>query len=202
MDMLRKKISYIWDYYKTAIIGIPLLLLFLVYVISAFTDQKEAPFSVYIINQEVSPDACALLETDLEQTLPSLKDGGDAYVDASLILNPNAPDADSQMSFTTAIAAHTIDIMISDEAFVSHYAAMEALADLRTVLPAKLYEALTPYIVTFENKEGDAIPYAIDVTTSPFLAVFDTLEAPLLTIAKYSEHQDICEEWLQIIFLQ
>lgn len=202
VETLLKKLSYIWDYYKTIIIGLPLLFLFLFYVISTFSNQKEAPFSVYIINQDVSLDSCHLLEKDLARTLPSLMEDGNVLVDASLIINPQAPDADSQMTFTTAIAGHTIDIMISDESFVSFYAAKEALADLRTVLPKDLYEDLSPYILSFKNKEGDVIPYAIDVTANPFLAVLDTLNAPLLTIAKYSEHQNICEELLRIIFLQ
>lgn len=202
MNSILKKLSYIWDYYKTAILGIPLFLLFLAYVISTFANQSIAPFSVYIINQNVTLDSCAQFEEDLERTLPSLKDGGDAYVDASLLINPMAPDADSQMAFTTAIAGHSIDIMVSDEAFVSHYAAKEALADLRTILPSDLYEALSPYVLTFANEAGELIPYAINVSDSPYLATLCTLEAPLLTIAKYSEHPDICVELLRVIFLQ
>lgn len=202
MNTLKKKLSYIWDYYKLYIIGVPLVLLFLVYVISSFTGSKEIPFSVYIINQDVTLESCTALEKDLLQTLPSLKEGGKAYVDASLLINPQAPDADSQMTFTTAIAGHTIDIMISDYDFVEHYAQMDAFADLRDILPIALYEELSPHILSFENKDGVTIPYAIDVSISPFLSKVDTLNTPLLTIAKYSEHQDICIEWLRTIFLQ
>ena len=198
MNTLKKKLSYIWDYYKLYIIGIPLLLLFLAYVISVFTDSKEVPFSVYFINQNVTIEACA----DFEEKVTSeftLSEGMDSvYVDASLIINPEAPDTDSQMTFTTAISGHTIDVMISDRTFLEFYAKKEALANLGEILPADLYDLLVPYLILAENEEGLMTPYAIDLSEFSYFSDLDLVE-PVLTIAKYSEHQEDCIAFLYLL---
>lgn len=199
MNTLRQKLSYIWDYYKFPIIGIPLGILLLIYVISAFTGTKDVPFSVYFINQDVSLESCQSLEAKLLAT-PALADiVEDIYVDASLIINPEAPDFDSQMSFTASISGHTIDIMISDQSFLEYYAKMDALADLSEVLPADLYDLMMPYLITTENKEGLMTPYAIDLSDCAYFTDLN-LNTPVLTIAKYSEHQEACIAFLHLVF--
>lgn len=199
MNTLRQKLSYIWDYYKFPIIGIPLGILLLIYVISAFTGTKEVPFSVYFINQDVSLESCQSLEAKLLAT-PALADiVEDIYVDASLIINPEAPDFDSQMSFTASISGHTIDIMISEQSFLEYYAKMDALADLSEVLPADLYDLMMPYLITTENKEGLMTPYAIDLSDCAYFTDLN-LNTPVLTIAKYSEHQEACIAFLHLVF--
>ncbi len=199
MNTLKNKLSYIWDYYKLYIIGTPFAILFLIYVISAFTGTKEIPFSIYFINQDVTLEAGTTLEEQLRKDLTLAGETNDIYVDTSLLINPAAPDADSQMSFTVAISGHTIDIMISDTAFLEYYAKMEALADLSTVLPIDLYKALTPYIIFAENEKGLMTPYAIDLSTCPYLTNLNLVN-PVLTIAKYSEHQEACIEFLRLLF--
>lgn len=199
MNTLRQKLSYIWDYYKFPIIGIPLGILLLIYVISAFTGTKDVPFSVYFINQDVSLESCQSLEAKLLAT-PALADiVEDIYADASLIINPEAPDFDSQMSFTASISGHTIDIMISDQSFLEYYAKMDALADLSEVLPADLYDLMMPYLITTENKEGLMTPYAIDLSDCAYFTDLN-LNTPVLTIAKYSEHQEACIAFLHLVF--
>ena len=199
MNTLRQKLSYIWDYYKFPIIGIPLGILLLIYVISAFTGTKDVPFSVYFINQDVSLESCQSLEAKLLAT-PALSDiVEDIYVDASLIINPEAPDFDSQMSFTASISGHTIDIMISDRSFLEYYSKMDALADLSEVLPADLYDLMIPYLITTENKEGLMTPYAIDLSDCAYFTDLN-LNTPVLTIAKYSEHQEACIAFLHLVF--
>lgn len=193
LNTLIKNLGYIWDYYKLYLIGVPLALLSLSYVVTVFADSKELPFSVYFINQELSLEACSSLEEELTREL------GETYVDSSLILNPDAPDADSQIAFTTAISGHTIDIMISDTRFLEYYAKKEALADLKDTLPADLYDALTPYLVLAENKEGIMTPYAIDLSSCSYFSDLNLLE-PVLTIAKYSEHKNSCIAFLRLLF--
>ena len=199
MNTLAKKISYIWDYYKVPIIGIPLGILSLIYVISAFSGSKDVPFSVYFINQDVNIKSAQTLQEELlaAPALASIVE--DVYVDTSLLINPDAPDFDSQMTFTASISGHTIDIMISDRSFLEYYSQMKALADLSEILPVDLYDALTPYIILAENEEGLMTPYAIDLSNCTFFSDLN-LNAPVLTIAKYSEHQEACIAFLRLVF--
>lgn len=198
MNTLKNKLSYIWDYYKFPIIGIPLGILFLIYIVSAFTGSKDVPFSVYFINQDVSIESCQHLEEKLlTSSLTDIVE--DVYVDASLIIHPDAPDLDSQMSFTASISGHTIDIMISDRPFLEYYAKMKALADLGEVLPPDLYDRMMPYLILAENEEGLTTPYAIDLSNCAYFSDLG-LDAPVLTIAKYSEHQEACIAFLRLVF--
>jgi len=199
LNTLRQKLSYIWDYYKFPLIGIPLGILFLIYVISAFTGTKDVPFSVYFINQDVSIESCRDLEAKLLAARALADVTEDIYVDASLIINPKAPDFDSQISFTASISGHTIDIMVSDRSFLEYYAKMDALADLSVVLPADLYDLLMPYLIMEENKGGLMTPYAIDLSDCTYFTDYN-LNAPVLTIAKYSEHQEACIAFLRLVF--
>lgn len=198
MNTFIKKLSYLWDYYKLYIIGIPLALLFLAYVISVFTVSKTDPFSVYFINQDVAIEDWAELEAQLLSELELTGENRDVYVDASLLINPDAPDADSQMTFTTAISGHTIDVMISDRAFLEHYAKMEAFAHLGEMLPPDLYDLMMPYLILAENEAGVMIPYGIDLSDFSYFADLK-LDAPVLTIAKYSEHQADCIAFLFLL---
>ena len=193
LNTFSKKLSYIWDYYKLYIIGIPCVLLLLAYVITTFTKSKDFPFSIYFINQEVSIENCVLLEEALTQKM------GETDIDSSLYINPAAPDADSQIAFTTAISGHTIDIMISDTLFLEHYSKKEVFADLETLLPANLYQALSQSIIFVPDKEGVMQAYAIDLSSCTYFAKLN-LENPVLTIAKYSEHKDSCIALLSLLF--
>lgn len=198
MKKITTKLSYIWDYYKLYIIGIPLALLLLLYVISAFSGSKDIPFSVYFINQNILIEEGEALEEALRNTASLSTVAEDVYVDTSLTITPEQPDFDSQMSFTASISGHTIDIMIGDEVFFNYYATMKAFADLKAFLPADLYEALSPYIVTAENEEGLMTDFAIDLSSFSY---FDelSLHSPLLTIAKYTEHKEACIAFLTML---
>lgn len=198
MKKITTKLSYIWDYYKLYIIGIPLALLLLLYTISAFSGSKDIPFSVYFINQDILIEEGEALEEALRNTASLSAATEDVYVDTSLTITPEQPDFDSQMSFTASISGHTIDIMIGDEVFFNYYATMKAFADLKEFLPADLYEGLSPYIVTAENEEGLMTDFAIDLSSFSY---FDglSLRSPLLTIAKYSEHKEACIAFLSML---
>lgn len=198
MKNIKTKLSYIWDYYKLYIIGIPLALLLLLYVISAFSSSKDIPFSIYFINQEILIEEGDTLKEALRNTASISAASEDVYIDTSLTITPEQPDFDSQMSFTASISGHTIDIMIGDDVFFNYYASMKAFADLKEFLPEDLYEALSPYIVKAENEEGLMTDFAIDLSSFSY---FDglSLHSPLLTIAKYTEHREACIAFLSML---
>lgn len=199
MNALKNKLSYIWDYYKFPIIGVPLGILLIIYVVSTFTGSKDVPFSVYFINQDVSIESCQNLEEKLRKASPLEDIVEDVYVDASLVIHPDAPDLDSQMSFTASISGHTIDIMISDKPFLEYYSKMNALADLGELLPPDLYDLMMPYLILAENEEGLMTPYAIDLSNCAYFTDLN-LDTPVLTIAKYSEHPEACIAFLHLVF--
>ncbi len=200
MKNMQTKLSYIWDYYKLYIIGIPLALLLLLYVLSAFSGSGDIPFSVYFINQEILIEEGEALEEALRNTDILSATAEDVYVDTSLTITPEQPDFDSQMSFTASISGHTIDIMIGDDVFFNYYASMKVFADLNEFLPQDLYEALSPYIVKAENEKGLMTDFAIDLSSFSY---FDglSLHSPLLTIAKYTEHQEACIAFLSMLLV-
>ena len=201
MHTITKKLSHIWDYYKIPLIGIPLGILFLIYVITSLITPSATPFSVYFINQEISPDAITPLEDQFSSLLPSVADIGGVAVHDDIMINKEAPDADSQMEFTTAIAAHTIDVMITDTLFVEQYASMKALYDLSALLPQELFAKLTPYLIFATDENGATVAYGIDLSSCPQLTDYH-LDAPILTVAKYTEQPELCIQFIEALFAE
>ncbi|MBP3490220.1 MAG: hypothetical protein J6K53_17795 [Roseburia sp.] len=195
---LKKRLQYIWDYYKLPLIGIPLAILLIIFVVKSLSVNTEPDFSLYLINHTVTEEARAAFEASLCDTLCPDADASAVYVDATLTITPSSPDYESQMSFTTAIAGHTIDVMIADGEFLTFYAAKDAFYDLSELLPEELYEQLTPYLLYAEDANGISHAYGLDVSDCPLLAELG-LNAPVLTVAKGTEHVDMVLEFVRVI---
>lgn len=199
MESLKKNLTYIWDYYKVPILAVPLLLLLIAYVIIGLSGSGEEPFYLYFINQPIDEDARVQFESALTSILDGTGEVSGVSIDATLTITPDAPDYDSQMSFTASIAGHTIDVMIADEAFLDYYAKMDSLADLSELLPEDLYDALTPYLVMKEDADGISHAYGLDVSGCTALSGLG-LHAPVLTVAKFSEHRDAGVSFIRYLF--
>lgn len=195
---LKKRLQYIWDYYKLPLIGIPLAILLLVFVVKSFSTDTEPDFSLYLINHAVTEEEREALEASLRETLCPDTDASAVYVDATLTITPSSPDYESQMSFTTAIAGHTIDVMIADGEFLTYYARKDAFYDLSGLLPGELYEQLTPYLLYAEDADGISHAYGLDVSGCPLLVELGP-KAPVLTVAKGTEHVDMVLEFVGVI---
>lgn len=185
---LRQKLEYIWDYYKIPLLGVPCALLLIFYAVLILSADTEPVLSVYLINQPVTEDARAVFAEELHTSLfPSEADS--ILVDASLTITPSAPDHESQLVFTTAVAGHTVDIMIADPEFFTYYAQRDAFADLTKLLPEDRLETLAPYLLWAESPDGSPCAYGIDI--SGFAAFSSlSLDAPILSVAKMTEHND------------
>lgn len=194
----KERSQYIWDYYKLPILGIPLAALLLIFIITSFSTDSEPDFSLYLINHSVTEENRKALETSLCETLCPDADASPVYVDATLTITPSSPDYESQMSFTTAIAGHTIDVMIADGEFLTYYAEKDAFCDLSALLPEELYAQLTPYLLYAEDADGISHAYGLDVSDCPLLAELG-LKAPVLTVAKGTEHVDMVLEFVRVI---
>lgn len=193
----RQKLTYLWDYYKVLIVGIPLALLLILFVVKNLFTDTEPALTVYLVNQPVTEDARAAFEKELCEVLLPPETDGRALVDASLTITPSAPDHESQAAFTTGIAGHTIDIMIGDMEFYSYYARLDAFADLTELLPEELLEALAPHLLQAEGADGALYTCGIDVSGFASLAPL-SLDAPILTVAGTSEHTDAVITFLRV----
>lgn len=199
MQLFLKKLSHIWDYYKVPIIGIPLIFLLIAYVFISFSSPDEESFSIYIINQELSLDNAKLLTESTQTALSSPHTPESVLVEHSLYINRENSDPDSQMVFTASISAHTIDVMISDVLFLEQYAPMEALLDLTELLPETDLQRLSPFLLEAPDGNGESKIYGIDVSSCSFLQDC-SFDAPVLTIAKYSEHRASDIDFIRLLF--
>ena len=192
----RQKLSYFWEYYKAPLIGIPLALLLVLFVVRSLSEDTEPALTVYLINQPVTEEARAAWEAELCASLLPADTDQRILVNASLTITPSAPDHESQVAFTTAISGRTVDLMIGDTEFFSYYAARDAFADLRDLLPEELADAYEPYFVYAEDSAGTSHAFGIDVSEfAPFDAV--ALHPSILTAARYTEHRQAALSFLR-----
>lgn len=196
---LKQRLQYIWDYYKLPILAIPITILVIIFLIMSFRTDTEPDFSLYLINQSVTEEQRQELQTSFHTALCPDTTDSSVYIDTSLVITPSSPDYDSQMSFTTAIAGHTIDVMISDEDFFTYYAAKDAFYNLSEFLPAELYEQLTPYLLFADDATGASHAYGLDVSDCPLFSKSES--TPLvLTVAKGTEHVDVVSAFIHLLF--
>lgn len=195
---IKQRLQYIWDYYKLPLLAVPIAVLVLLFLVKSFQTDTEPDFSLYLINQPVTEEKRQALETSLLTVFCPDAAESSVYVDASLTITPSSPDYDSQMSFTTAIAGHTIDVMIADEEFFTYYAAKDAFYDLSELLPAELYEQFTPYLLLADDSAGVSHAYGIDISGCSLFSDLG-LKAPMLTVAKGTEHVDMVLKLMQVI---
>lgn len=197
---LRKKLQYLWDYYKFPILAVPVVVLTVLFLVKSLSGDTEPDFYLYFINQPIGEEQRASLAEQLDLRMQLNDTAIAAYVDASLSITPAAPDFDSQTAFTTAIAGHTIDVMIGDDTFFTYYAAKDAFLDLEEFLPEELLNELSPYLLAAEDGDGNLHMYGLDIASCP-LSVQLELDAPILTVAKVSEHTDLTLTFLREIFM-
>ena len=168
MDSTRKKIGYIWDYYKLWIIGAVVLVGLVVYFTVVFATREDKPIlDVVLVNNsdDVSED-CRLTQGFVsyvgEENLP-----GRVTFDNNAFFNL-ANNSDYKNSYYMKVLAYleadTAQAVLCQYDNLIGLAKSGRLADLSDEKVGDIYDKYKDRIIYYEDEEGKKIPVGIDVS--------------------------------------
>lgn len=168
MDSMRKKIGYIWDYYKFWIIGAAVLVGLIVYFTVVFVTREDKPvLDVVLVNNydDVSDDsklAQGFVSYVGEENLP-----GKVAFDNNAFFNL-ANNSDYKNSYYMKVLAYleadTAQVVMCQYDNLIGLAKSERLADLSDEKIGNICDKYKDRIVYYENDEGVKVPVGIDVS--------------------------------------
>ena len=168
MDSMRKKIGYIWDYYKIWIIGAVVLVGLIVYFTVVFVTREDKPvFDVVLVNNydDVSDDsklAQGFVSYVGEENLP-----GKVAFDNNAFFNL-ANNSDYKNSYYMKVLAYleadTAQVVMCQYDNLIGLAKSGRLADLSDEKTGDICGKYKDKIVYYENDEGVKVPVGIDVS--------------------------------------
>lgn len=169
----KKRLEYLFVYYKGWVVGFLILLLFLGYAVDmVLQGQKETVLQGFITNDihnafpagEIAKDFSARLDLGWDQRI-SLDD--DLYID----LNGEATDytAASNGKIIAYMAVRDLDFVIASGEVYRHFAGDVPICDLSQLLPEDLYRQMAPAIEDVPDQSGAPVPGAIELSASRFL---------------------------------
>lgn len=168
MDSMRKKIGYIWDYYKFWIIGAAVLVGLIVYFTVVFVTREDKPvLDVVLVNNydDVSDDsklAQGFVSYVGEENLP-----GKVAFDNNAFFNL-ANNSDYKNSYYMKVLAYleadTAQVVMCQYDNLIGLAKSGRLADLSDEKIGNICDKYKDRIVYYENDEGVKVPVGIDVS--------------------------------------
>ncbi len=168
MDSTRKKIGYIWDYYKFWIIGAVVIVGLIVYFTVVFVTREDKPaLEVVLVNNydDVSEDsdlAQGFVSYVGEENLP-----GKVTFDNNAFFNL-ANDSDFKNSYYMKVVAYleadTAQVIMCQYDNLMGIAKGGRLADLSDERVGDICEKYKDRIVYYEDEDGNKVPVGIDVS--------------------------------------
>lgn len=141
----KKKISYIWDYYKYHGLISILVVVFICYTVYTFTKPKvETKLYATIINNTIEPDIWNEYKEKIMEYMELNPDTEEVILNYNFYYN-GAPDyaANMRQAFAVYLAASEIDIIIAPLSEFSDYVKNGFFTPLSDQLPTDLYSLLT-----------------------------------------------------------
>lgn len=168
MDSTRKKIGYIWDYYKFWMIGAVVLLGLIVYFTVVFATREDKPvLDVVLVNNyddvsENSELAQGFVSYVGKDELP-----GKVTFDNNAFFNL-AKDSDYKNSYYMKVVAYleadTAQVVMCQYDNLIGIAKGGRLADLSDERVGSIYEKYKDRIIYYEDENGTKVPVGIDVS--------------------------------------
>ena len=188
----KKKLEYIWMYYKPAIFGV-IIAIALIFVAKDYYEQSKIKtvMSVSIVN---------CLSDDTDSIAQEMKEvlgyGEDKYskVDIGVNLTTDSEmtefDYAAQMAYVTQIQVGTIDLMIMPERLYQTLNENQPFADLEELLGADILEKF--------GKQKDTTH--ISITDSKLAQKLGVTYEPMCMVVPYSApDQENAVKWLKIL---
>lgn len=154
---LKYKLAYFWEYYKIHTIVTVIAIVLIATMIRDIRSNKDYAFYATLINSTGADVSELASEFETVQQVDTKK--YQVFLDTSLNYQLDSMDtltmATTQKILAT-IAAGELDVMVSDEDTINHFAKNDAFCDLKQVLPEDLIEKYKDDFLYIEGKDLNA----------------------------------------------
>ena len=196
MGTKQEKISYFLFYYRFSLIVLTCVLCVTTFFAYELITKKDCIYNCIVINDPYNTILSERLEDSIAASITYDKKKEEPQV--NLIATTSAEseasyygtDSGSQSIFYQ-LSAGMVDTLVSNQDVIEWFATDNNFHELKEVLPADLYEKVSPYIINLEDATGESKGYAIDLSSTKAFQETDTLfTTPTLGIVANSEHVD------------
>ncbi len=199
------KIWYIKEYY-----GIQILLTIIVIAIlgSIFYNmifKKDPVFTAMYLNRPITNESYEKISTEFS-TYAKLEETNDYW---ELKPNVNVTLKDGivtggmeYLAKTNAmIAGQLLDVLVTEEYFINHFANQNILVNFEEILPPDLLEIVKDDLVYIKNIDGIEGAFAIDVTNAPIIKESVYVAGPIyFSILANTKHLDTSILYLKYLY--
>ena len=158
----KKKIEYIWEYYKIPIIGgIAAAILLTVFIRDYIDGRRPVYLDALMINSNFSFDRTNTVYDDFAKSAGIDLDEYQMFIDMSMRLNGgdfNEMELASQSKLMAMYAAHELDAMIGPVDIMEGPADADCYADLTTILSKEQMDELSERGYEFYTYPGPKAP--------------------------------------------
>lgn len=172
---LKDKVLYFKDYYllpTIAILAISAFVLSLGY--SIITAPRDTAFGAFFYNDTGDSSDTRLIDGFVAYMgIDTSKQN--AYIDSSMMYDPNITDLDAYIGLEKAMAsitANDLDVIVGDTDTIDYFAKCDCLGDITTFLPSDLQEAYRDRFYYAETGTGETTAVGIYVSDAPKLNEF------------------------------
>lgn len=202
----KKKIGYLWDYYRYHALGIIILISFISYGIYTFTRPKvENKLYAVIINNTVTPEVWDEYEGILTEYLELNPQIENVELNYRFYYNGDIEyETSMRQTFVVYLAAAEIDVIIAPISEFNNYVKNGFFTPLSEQLPTDLYSSLADKFYLGSNEDNPRIDaYGIYMEDTK---LYRTHSLPtdgdpvLIGIVSNSTHKENAVEFIRYLF--
>ncbi len=193
----KKKIEYIWEYYKIyfiVIVAVTLMTISLVKSIQA--NQYETALHMTYINCSTADynEGLGILE-GLGNELFGIDGKATRFIiEGSCYIDPNVYSEDtysSQYRLMSSVAGQINDCFISNELFMTAYGTNEFFMDMELFLPADLLEKVSDRLLYYVDVDGVERAFGVDLTGLPIVdTLMFSIKQPIFSVVANAPHAE------------
>lgn len=202
----KKRISYIWEYYKVQGLAIILILAFAIYIVYEIkTPNAQIKLYTAIINNTIHTDVWDEYEETMMELLELDPVTSEVFFNDMFIYNGTA---DYQMNVRSAfalyIASADIDLVIAPKSEFSNYVDIGILDKLSDQLPTDLYSSLTDEFYLSDTEDNPKVHaygiYLADTKLFKEHSIPSTDDPYIIGITTNSQHKENAVKFIRYIY--
>lgn len=203
----KKKLEYIWDYYKLLMAGIALLILGIVVVVQLVEKSKiVTELSVACINNVDILGEMAVMQEDFAEYGGFTGEYQEVNFDGSYQMTLGQYDSmttNSQSKLVAVIAAQNLDVLMMPKDIYEFYLGSSFYMDLKEVLTPEEYEQYEDLL--YFDKQGEDTQekaYGIQIKDNEQVEKIFGNQEVVLSVVVNSKKQDNAKKFVQYLLSQ
>lgn len=191
----KKKLEFIYDYYKFPIIGTLLAIIIIGYMAYSFATKQDIYCNITYYGSTVNSENFNQIKDKLNENILGNDKRSSIFTDTMLInFNSNyGDDPTTTQAFAVRLAANEIDILLAEKNNFEYFAANNMLLDLNLLEGFNTLNISSDNLATAKDESGTDKIYGIKVDNLNLLkdAGFDNENTILCIAISSNRHEEI-----------